>query len=233
MFSVREQSLPTRSNLKKWGWTPTHYCRHCTTAERIANGTAAVETTDHITSGCVDRFGMSLYKERQDQICTYIRQRILKSVGKEASPRWWTHKPAATTDLGEDGVLFWDRSWRGDYHLPHNKPDIVWQRREEVLVIEVGCPLDKNVVATEEVKSSKYGRLNNELYKQFGKTTVTVPIVVGNTGVITEKFQAYVEQLEIGAQAHVIQKIATRVAVMIAKNLTCTKKKTKKNQKNL
>lgn len=41
--------------------------------------------------------------------------------------------------------------------LEYNKPDLTWEMEDEIKLIEVGCPLDKNVRQVEEdTKDVKY-----------------------------------------------------------------------------
>ena len=88
-------------------------------------------------------------------------------------------------------------------------------------MIEIGCLLDKSVVEAEEVKGSKYTELSNQLHRVFQRTTTAVPIVIGNTGVVSEKCKKGAEKISSGVELRQLQKIATRETVKIAKNLTC------------
>ena len=47
----------------------------------------------------------------------------------------------------------------------HNRLDIIWDKEEDTLIIEVGCPLDYNVTEVEDEKTKKYVELAGELRK--------------------------------------------------------------------
>lgn len=217
MFEIREEAMPTRSNLKKWKLCPNGNCRFC---GRVS------ETAQHLAVGCVETHGLTLYKNRHDMVAKALYSDILRKFGEDSGP-WWKTKPKTAMVLGSGGesVLFWDKKWTvggGDLErsVEHCRPDmVVLVTPEEILIIEVSVPADSNVVESEQAKYSKYIPLMNQLVAVHSKPTKIVPIVVGNTGLVSVNIQRYLQQIGISTPIQKLQKTAAMESVKILFNL--------------
>ena len=83
-----------------------------------------------------------------------IHYNILTKIGCKPLVNWWNHSPSEVTHKGKE-ILFWDKKWPTVRAVTHCKPDMVWIREKVILIVEVGCPLYKNVVQTQERKDTK------------------------------------------------------------------------------
>ena len=88
-------------------------------------------------------------------------------------------------------------------------------------LIEVGCPLDRNVISTEEEKAKRYVPMKEELERMDPGTRVEiVTIVIGNTGLISKETVRNLDSLNIRLKAEALQKTAAIQTVKIVRNHT-------------
>ena len=73
-----------------------------------------------------------------------------------------------------------------DVKVSCNRPDIVvfLKQDQRILLLEVSCPADVNVVEKEREKIRKYQALVREMNWCYEQPVEIVPIVFGHTGVI-------------------------------------------------
>ena len=104
--------------------------------------------------------------------------------------------------------------------VEHCKPDIVWETPDEINIIEVGVPLDKNVIATEEEqKEQRYTDLKRYMARAFKKPTRVTTVVIGHTGVITKRGVENIKSLDCDIQVHWLQKMVTNETANIVTEL--------------
>ena len=192
-----------KAALSKLNWCTK--CRHCGLWD---------ETVDHITAGC-DRLNFTFHKQRHDQIAQQIHYGILRKIGAAPPELWWHHTPEEKT-LHEGNVVKWDPYAYTLRKIKHNKPDMIWEREDDTLIIEIGCPLDKNVVTPEDEKTKKYGDLAEDLRRlRPGVEVKIVPIVIGNTGLVSKNAKEYLEKLEIETPLRALQKTAAMQTIRL------------------
>lgn len=210
LFDIREQIVPVKAVVAKWMKAKNKHstfspiCRHC--------GKEA-ETVDHISAGC-EKLNFTDHKKRHDQLATLVHHAICKKSGAECDSRAWMHKPAMRTTVGANTIK-WDPTVKTLRKTPHNRPDIIWEKGKECVIIEIGCPLDRNVVETQDEKTKKYRDLETKI-KQLrgeGTTTRTVPIVIGNTGMVTVDAERHLSELELDLSLETLQKTAAMQTV--------------------
>ncbi len=114
------------------------------------------ESICHLMARC-KALNFTHHTHRHDLICAEVHGKIGRRIGVvKGPPRGpWNHKPERATFQG-DHQLFWNRDWDDTARLQHSKPDIVWAKKHEVLVIEVATPADHNVGTREEEKVTKH-----------------------------------------------------------------------------
>ena len=82
--------------------------------------------------------------------------------------------------------------------------------------MELGCPLDHNVIETEDEKDKKYSDLITELKKMRPGVPMRVaPIVIGNTGLVSDRANKHPDSLEIEVRLAALQKTAAMQTVRI------------------
>ncbi len=178
MFDIREQNLPVKSNMGAWYGSGT-MCRFCG-SER--------ETVDHLTAGC-KKFSFRDIKFRHDQICKRVYYFLLEKIGAPAPHLWFSASPARTLMWGGHTIQ-WDPFVAIVQNVGHNHPDIIWKLPDGTQrIIEVCCPCDKNVREWVEKKYKIYKLLKADFENNKGIPTEIVPIVIGNTGLITEELE--------------------------------------------
>ena len=90
-------------------------------------------------------------------------------------------------------TILWDYSIQTDKKIKANKPHVtVKDKREKTCkLIDVKIPADRNVSVAEFEKVSKYKDLEIEVEKLCHMKTVTIPVVIGALGIITEGTEKY------------------------------------------
>ena len=74
---------------------------------------------------------------------------------------------------------------------------VVDRTRNQWTLVDFAVPWDKNVVAKEVEKITKYGDLAQEVRKVHHVATKIIPIVVGSLGIVTAKLPEYLKALGI------------------------------------
>lgn len=90
------------------------------------------------------------------------------------------------------------------------------------MLIEVACPLDKNVVVTEEEqKEPRYDDLSRQMQQAFKKRVHPISIVIGNTGIVTERCEENLRYIDCDIKMEWLQKIAANeTAALVTKLVT-------------
>ena len=79
---------------------------------------------------------------------------------------------------------------------------------KKVLIIDISCPNDINVVAKEAEKVMKYQPLCAELRKMWGMDCEVVPVIVGGLGAVSKNFRDHLAKLPGCPKGFMCQKIA-------------------------
>ena len=97
--------------------------------------------------------------------------------------RVWT-KPEEVKE-NERAKVWWNYEWKTPHQCEHRRPDMVVLEKTErrILIIDMACPLEKNVEAKEGEKTQKYQQLEQEISKMYPEHRAeVVPLVVGCLG---------------------------------------------------
>ena len=92
-----------------------------------------------------------------------------------------------------------------------------------MVIIDISCPNDINIVAKEAEKVAKYQPLCGELKKMWGVECVVVPVVVGGLGAVSKSFSDYLAKLPGCPKSFMCQKIAMLGSERILRNVLCRK----------
>ena len=159
-------TLPSLDNLKRWGKRVSDRCSFC----------GNVETLAHILSNCTTALNQGRL--------TWRHNSVLSSIINLIQP-----------DLKTGMTLFSDMP---GYQAPHGgtipphilvtalKPDIFLfnSSSQEVIVFELTCPWDSNIVRSHDFKSEKYAPLITDLSQRY--VVSFFPVEVSARGQITK-----------------------------------------------
>ena len=84
--------------------------------------------------------------------------------------------------------LLWDFTIQADWHLPYNRPDIVFHdfHRKTVFLIDVAIPGDCRLIAKVNEKMERYTDLKIELQRMWKVCVVIVPLIIGCLGSVSK-----------------------------------------------
>lgn len=200
IIAAQDQALRTR-NLRKsvYGEDIDPSCRVCGAAE---------ETVAHIVSEC-QKLAQKEYKEiRHDNVAKVIHWKLCEKWGFERSDKWYTHKPEKVLESDECKIL-WDFPIQTDKTLDHNRPDItvVEKRNKKCFLIDPSCPFDTRIEKKEEEKFTNYCNLKYEIARIWKlKEVEVIPVVIGALGSVTKSFDKWMQKLDLGITAEMLQK---------------------------
>ena len=180
------------------------------------------ETIDHVVSGC-SVLAQKEYIHRHDRICTYLHYSILKHFGFSVPDKWYTHVPAAVTQIGEITVLY-NEQVHTDRTIPANKPDIIVRNNTQrtCQIIEVAVPMDINVEKKEVEKNLKYVDLSIEISRMWQMKVEIIPIVIGALGTSTFVHQKNLKKLGPQLSSSILQNIVLYgTAHILRRTLMC------------
>ncbi|XP_069979445.1 uncharacterized protein [Penaeus vannamei] len=138
---------------------------------------AAEETVAHIVSEC-QKLALKEYKEPE---------KVLES---------------------DECKILWDFPIQTDKTLEHNRPDItvIEKNSKKCLLIDPACPFDTRIERKEE-KCNNYCDLKYEIARMWRmKEVEVIPVVVGALGSVTKDFEKWVQKLDLGITAEMLQK---------------------------
>ena len=98
----------------------------------------------------------------------------------------------------QNSEIWWDTPIETTTKTKHNKPDIILWRKEEkeCKIIDICVPLDENLKANEKLKKDRYVQLSIGLKRLYPEYTFSIiPIVLGETGLITNSLPTYLSEL--------------------------------------
>ena len=200
IIAAQDQALCTRSLRKRvYGEDIDPSCRLCGAAE---------ETVSHIVSEC-QKLAQKEYKEiRHDNVAKVIHWKLCEKWGFERSDKWYTHKPEKVLESDECKIL-WDFPLQTDKKLEHNRPDItvVEKSRKKCFFIDPSCPFDTRIDKKEEEKCTNYCDLKYEIARIWKlKEVEIIPVVIGALGSVTRNFEKWIQKLDLGITAEMLQK---------------------------
>ena len=167
------------------------------------------ETISHLVSEC-GKLAQREYKKRHDNVARYVHWQLCSKGGLERAEKWYEQQPAAVTE-NENFKLLWDFTIHCDRFIEARRPDIVWvdKKNKEAKIIDIAVPGDSGVAEKELEKIEKYQMSREEIGHvwQMNKVTV-IPVAIGALGVISDKFERYMEKLDVKIAMKIIQKTA-------------------------
>ena len=214
LCAIQEQAITTkyiRKNVFKT--TEDDACRLCRTSK---------ETIHHIISGC-PMLSATKYTERHDNVCKLIHMQLARKyelLDNNIEEKWFKYDPEPLLE-DENTKILWNFPIQTDHLVRHNKPDllVIEKKKRKAFIIDIAVPNDNNIMKKRREKMLNYETLSFEIKQLWNLETVSiVPIVVGATGIVHNKFEELIkEKLDINPNTKEIQKIAILGTVYITR----------------
>ena len=136
------------------------------------------------------------YLDRHNNVAKYVHYELCRSLGFQTEGKWHLHKPAEVV-MDRNYEITWDMVLTTDRAVGANRPDIVVRDKikKKVLILDISCPSDVNVVAKENEKINKYSGLRVELSKMWNSECDVIPVVVGGLGCVSKNFEGYLKRI--------------------------------------
>lgn len=159
------ETLPTRSNLSRWGKVTSDKCVICN---------MGIETTMHIPNGCGRSLRQGRYTWRHNCIINFV-------AGEIDTAKYIEYADVAKYQTAAGGTI------PPDILVTPEKPDIVIinKERTRVEIFELTCPFEHRIEVAENEKPRKYEPLVNEISKVTNVKFHTLEI--GSRGMLTKK----------------------------------------------
>ena len=152
------------------------------------------ETVSHVVSEC-GKLAQKEYKRRYDSVGSSVHWQFCKKLGFNRTRLWCEHEPGSVVE-NENFKILWDFTIQFDYIIEARKPDIVIvdKLKKETMITDVATLGDPRVCDKEQERIEKYSLLKDEIARLWQmKKVVVIPFVVGALGIITTKFEKYIE----------------------------------------
>ena len=181
------------------------------------------ETRSHIVSEC-GKLAQKEYKRRHDNVGRYVYWQFCEKLGFNRARLWYENEPEIVVE-NKNFKIPWDFTIQCDHVIEARRSDVVVDDKvkKETMIIDVTIPGDARVYDKEREKIKKYSLLKDEIASLWQMKKVTViPIVVGALGIISTKFDKYIESLGIEIRIENVQKSALLGTARIIRNaLSC------------
>jgi hypothetical protein len=178
-----------RKYILKDNTADTDLCRHCQKES---------EMKQHITGAC-SQLVSTAYKQRHDQICKIIHQKLAYKYGllNKTMPYY---KYIPNTILENETKLYWDRSLITDKAIHNNRSGVtlVDKVSKSVYFIDIAIPNNHNLNAKYAEKLAKYSELSIEIKDQWKmNTAATIPITLSTNGIIPKTLHRALNTLSL------------------------------------
>ena len=145
-----------------------------------------METVDHILGGCPVLAGIE-YTKRHDQTLMVLMVEIMKSFQLTDKNTVWYRRWTKPEEVLENNFvkIWWNYEWQTPHQCTNRRPDLVVMEKEEkkIWIMDMACPIEKNVEMKEREKKQKYQQLAEEVKAVYPEYEVEViPLVVGCLG---------------------------------------------------
>ena len=212
IVGAQDQGLLTNGFRKMARLSQSDQCRFCKNA---------VESSNHLVSGCEILLAEGHYTTRHNKICKYIHWKACKELGIEAADNVWEHKPEPVV-ANEKITIYYDKIIPTGRYIENGaiKPDIViWNKEErKAQIIDVTVPNDFGLNRAERGKITKYQDLKNDLRTTWRlKEIDIIPVVIGATGLMKKNLKSYLQAIPGNPSAYEVQIAAIKGTVTILK----------------
>ena len=158
---------------------------------------------------------------RHDNIARLVHWKLCCKYDMSRGEKWYEHQPEGVVENEECKVL-WDMTIQCDHVIEATRPDIVVVEKEnnKAILVGIASPWDQRVYENEGEKIEKYQDLKREIGGLWGiRHLEVVPVVVGALGVVSNRFDAWLEKLGVTIRTRLLQKTALLGTARILKKL--------------
>ena len=177
-----------------------------------------VESVYHLLSGC-DLLAKKEYLNRHNAVCQYVHYKVLEAFSLPRGRSWFDHKPADVIMQNKVEIIY-DQVIATDRPVGANRPDLIVRdiAKKKVMIVDVACPCDLNVVKKELEKVSKYAGLKAELQRMWAVSCEVVPVVIGSLGAVSASCSDYLSLIPGVPDLRLCQKITLMGSERILRN---------------
>ena len=205
IVAAQDQGLVTNSFKKLVGMSQNDKCRFCG---------EAVESVNHLVSGCKILLADGQYTNRHNKICTYIHWKICKEYNIAVNDKSWEHEPQPSLST-EEVNIYYDKIIPAGRYIEGGavKPDIViWNKHERTAkIVEITVPNDFGLNRAERTKRTKYQDLMYDLRRTWSLNEVEIiPVVIGATGLMKKNLKSLLERIPGCPSAYEVQLTAIK-----------------------
>ena len=212
VLAAQDEGLYTNGLKKIFGLTTNDKCRFCQ---------EAVETVNHLLSGCPKLLAEGRYTSRHNNVCRVIHWRLCQKYGFDAHEVSWKHTPEPFLE-NQRAKITYDQPIPTSRHISQGavRPDIVVMDKitKRGYIIDVCVPNDYGIGRQEREKVVKYQDLKNSIRDTYGVNPVDIiPVVIGATGVMKRNLKNYLQLLPCSVTSLELQIEVVRETVSLMK----------------
>ena len=215
-------TLPTPSNLKRWGKQDSNACPLCSKSG-VDGDSLQIGTTSHILSGCQFSLRNGRYTFRHDNVLSKLKnllEEAIKDIRPASNPKtkpWWEIKfvpqghrqPKYKRPSPRSGILHKASAWNIQVDIPSKslifpwhiaitelRPDLViFSNVSKIaILIELTCPCEENFEDRHHEKLTKYNLLKEQIISN-GWDCYLYAIEVGARGYCSESVPSCLRSL--------------------------------------
>ena len=189
-------TLPTKSNLKRWGKRSSTKCNFCDSKE----------TLHHVLNNCVHMLPRYLW--RHNSILTHI----IKTISKDLSEQWKIYSDLPDAMQGCSTIPT-------DILVTAQKPDLVIRDSESksIFIIELSVPFERNIEDTHKKKIDRYENLISDI-KDSGYSVRYYALEVGSRGYIsqenTKRLKDLLHKLKCNTKLSVLKQALSKISLI-------------------
>ena len=135
--------------------------------------------------------------------------------------KWYEHRPKGVVE-NEKCKILWDMTIQRDDVIEATRPDIVVVEMEnnKAIIADIASPWDHRAYEKEGEKIDKYQDLKREIGRLWGiRHREVVPVVVSALRVVSNRLDAWLENLAVTIRTELLQKTALLGTAKILRKL--------------
>ena len=179
---------------------------YCTTVIKDGGGQECrmcgeeAESVGHLVSHCKS-LRQTEFKKRHDKMGLRVYWEVCGRHGIQRCENWYEEAPDPVRKSADGRYeVLWDQKVSTPTAFEANRPDLILIDHvdKKWKIIDFAVPFDRNVLAKEEEKVTKYKDLAAEVCRMNSVKVEVVPIVVGALGVVTKHLIGWLKKIGVG-----------------------------------
>ena len=139
----------------------------------------------------------SSYPNRHNMVAHALHWHLCSAFGLPAVASWHSHEHLPVVE-NEQAKILWDFGIQTLTTVGSNHPDIVVFLKEcptGILLLEISCPADMNILMKEEEKITKYQPLVQQMRQIYNQPVQVIPIVFGVVRMASKNQRMYLKKI--------------------------------------